>query len=65
MTAPTPAAYTPKPQRRIACARCGTDFDCGGLACWCAAESYRLPMPTDSTATCLCPACLREKAAGE
>jgi hypothetical protein len=51
-----------RPPRRIACARCGAPFDCGGDACWCAAEAYRLPMPTDPAATCLCPACLRQLA---
>lgn len=57
------AVATPLPQRRITCARCGAPFDCGGDACWCAAEAYRLPMPVDAEAACLCPACLREKAA--
>ncbi len=28
MNAPT--SFTPKAQRRIACARCGAPFDCGG-----------------------------------
>jgi hypothetical protein len=61
MTAP--ASRTPTP-RRIACARCGTSFDCALSAdCWCAAEPARLPLPGDATEDCLCPSCLR-KAAG-
>lgn len=40
MNAPIPII----PPRRIACARCGAPFDCGGDACWCAAEPYRLAM---------------------
>ena len=40
------------PLRRLACARCGTAFDCGsdgtGKACWCMDETYRLPMPEAS-----------------
>ena len=58
MNAPIP----PVPFRRVVCARCGALFDCGGEACWCAAEPYRLPMPDAATAECLCPACLRLKA---
>ena len=53
------------PARRLACARCGTTFDCGlGGDCWCAALPYRVPL-TDAgrSEDCLCPACLR-KAAG-
>jgi hypothetical protein len=51
--------------RQLACARCGTTFECsleGG--CWCAAEPYRLPLPTTTSANtdCLCPACLRKAA---
>ena len=38
-------APAPQPSRRLACARCGTAFDCGlGGECWCAAEPYRLPL---------------------
>jgi hypothetical protein len=50
-------AITP---RRIICARCGQAFDCGlGGECWCAAESFRLPMPEpQSGADCVCPRCL-------
>lgn len=60
MTTPT----APKPPRRIACARCGAPFTCDPDGdCWCAAEAYRLPMPSDPAATCLCPACLRAQAA--
>ena len=52
--------------RRLTCARCGTGFDCKrGGCCWCAVESYRLPMPESVAAEdCICPACLRAKAAG-
>jgi hypothetical protein len=49
-------------ERRIVCGRCQTAFECrpaGG--CWCAAESFRLPLPVDDT-ECLCPACLRAAA---
>jgi hypothetical protein len=52
--------------RQLACARCGTAFECGSTVgkCWCAAEDFRLPMPAaDSGEDCLCAACLR-KAAG-
>jgi Cysteine-rich CWC len=48
--------------RRIACSGCGTEFSCslsGG--CWCADESFRLPLPADAT-DCLCPDCLRKLA---
>ena len=50
---------------RIACARCGTSFECGASAgaCWCMDEAYRLPMPDTAGTTCLCPACLRAAAA--
>ena len=53
----TPAA------RRLACSGCGAEFDCylaGG--CWCADESFRLPMPADAS-DCVCPECLRKMAA--
>ncbi|HZO47838.1 MAG TPA: cysteine-rich CWC family protein [Xanthobacteraceae bacterium] len=73
MAQPKPEAKTsapPKPSaaRRLACARCGTAFDCSlGGGCWCADEPYRLPMPDsaaqDSPQDCLCPACLRAAAA--
>jgi hypothetical protein len=56
MTAPT----TPLLPRRLACARCGAPFECGGVNCWCATEPYRLPMPEDAAEDCLCPACLRK-----
>jgi len=50
--------------RRLACARCGTAFDCRlGGGCWCAAEPYRLPMTKALIEDCLCPECLH-KAAG-
>ncbi|MFL6789633.1 MAG: cysteine-rich CWC family protein [Bradyrhizobium sp.] len=46
--------------RRLACARCGTEFTCGlSGPCWCADESFRLPMPSDGS-DCLCPDCLRK-----
>jgi len=52
--------------RRLACARCGTGFDCRlGGGCWCAAEPTRLPMPDSAAEDCLCPACLRAKAAAQ
>ena len=61
-------------ERRLTCARCGREFGCSRdniEACWCNAEPYRLPMPTDPAASglaatsggCLCPSCLREAAA--
>ena len=58
------------PLRRLACARCGTAFECGSggsedAACWCMDESYRLPMPEAGAGDCLCPACLRAMAAKE
>jgi len=51
--------------RALTCVSCGTAFSCtGDIDCWCAAESFRLPMPAlDSAADCLCPPCLRAKAA--
>ncbi|WP_249159879.1 cysteine-rich CWC family protein [Bradyrhizobium tropiciagri] len=48
--------------RRLACARCGSEFSCTlGGPCWCSDESFRLPMPADG-GDCLCPACLRKLA---
>jgi hypothetical protein len=59
MTSPMPST-----NRRLACARCGTAFECSpGGGCWCDAEPYRLPMPDAATEDCLCPACLRQAAA--
>jgi hypothetical protein len=55
----------PEPLRRVICARCGKGFDCGvnvPAGCWCADESFRLPMPTSVTEDCLCPDCLRAAA---
>jgi hypothetical protein len=53
----------PNPPRQLACARCGTAFECAlDGDCWCAAEPYKLPMPADAAEDCLCPACLREAA---
>ncbi|HEY7997274.1 MAG TPA: cysteine-rich CWC family protein [Pseudolabrys sp.] len=62
-------APAPPPGRRLACARCGTAFDCGlgGASpgeCWCAAEPYRLPLTAaGASEDCLCPECLRKAAA--
>lgn len=51
--------------RALTCASCGAAFSCtGDVGCWCAAESFRLPMPAlNSAADCLCPSCLRARAA--
>jgi hypothetical protein len=50
------------PFRRLACSRCGTEFECNpGGACWCADESFRLPMPVEGE-DCLCRECLRKAA---
>jgi hypothetical protein len=49
--------------RDVTCARCGSTFGCnvsGG--CWCEAEPFRLPLPSDG-GDCLCPECLRKAAA--
>ena len=58
------ATPTPIPPRRLACARCGTPFECGRAGdCWCAAEPYRLPLTqAGEIEDCLCPACLRKAA---
>jgi beta-phosphoglucomutase-like phosphatase (HAD superfamily) len=59
------AATVPVP-RRLACARCGTEFGCTLSGdCWCGEESARLPLPTTGTgfADCLCRDCLRAIAA--
>jgi hypothetical protein len=49
--------------RRLTCSGCGAEFTCGlSATCWCADESFRLPMPGDN-ADCLCPDCLRRAAA--
>jgi len=51
------------PSRRLACAGCGTEFGCNlSGPCWCMAEEFRMPMPSDG-GDCLCPDCLREAAA--
>ena len=59
------ATTTANPPRRLACARCGTTFECGlGGDCWCAAEPYQLPLTAaGEIEDCLCPACLRQAAA--
>ena len=51
---------------RIACERCGCEFDCSlskAGKCWCAKETFRLPVPLPPEAGdirgCLCPSCLR------
>jgi Cysteine-rich CWC len=59
--------------RGLICARCGASFDCRpDGACWCADESFRLPVPGGAApggaapgddTDCLCPACLRAEAA--
>lgn len=64
MTNPLAAAI-PVP-RRLACARCGTEFGCSLSGdCWCGEESARLPLPATGTgfADCLCRDCLRVIAA--
>jgi len=54
---------TPASPRQLACARCGTVFECRlGGGCWCAEEALRLPMPDAAGEDCLCPACLRTAA---
>jgi len=61
----TMSASSSAASRRLACARCGTAFECGAAsgACWCAAEPYRLPLTEAGWAEdCLCPKCLREAA---
>jgi hypothetical protein len=51
--------------RNLTCARCGAAFDCElGGECWCAAESFKLPVTKAGGAEdCLCPSCLRKAAA--
>jgi len=52
------------PARQLTCAGCGAAFECAQSGeCWCAAESYRVPMPASANDDCLCPACLRQLAA--
>lgn len=56
--------------RSLTCAACGAAFACTGDAdCWCGDEPYRLPMPIttalEAAADCLCPRCLRARAARE
>jgi hypothetical protein len=55
----------PAESRTLACARCGAAFGCGVAtgACWCMDEDFRVPMPTDASADCLCADCLRQMAA--
>ncbi|HEY5167128.1 MAG TPA: cysteine-rich CWC family protein [Pseudolabrys sp.] len=54
---------TASPPRKLACARCGSAFECQlSAGCWCAAEPYRLPMTNAASEDCLCPACLRQAA---
>jgi hypothetical protein len=48
--------------RRLACANCGTEFNCDPAGdCWCKEESLRVPMPATGE-DCLCPKCLRKLA---
>ena len=64
MTEPEQAPMMKSP-RTLACARCGSVFECRSAAgdCWCAAEPYRLPLTTaGAIEDCLCPACLRQAA---
>ncbi|MEI9922345.1 MAG: hypothetical protein WDN50_01045 [Bradyrhizobium sp.] len=50
------------PARRLACSGCGTEFTCNvGGSCWCAEETFILPMPADG-GDCLCRDCLRKAA---
>jgi hypothetical protein len=52
------------PARVVVCARCGASFGCDlSGECWCAHETFRLPIPTDAASDCLCPVCLRAAAA--
>ena len=47
---------------RIVCSSCGAQFTCNPAGpCWCADETFRLPMPVDG-GDCLCPDCLRQAA---
>ncbi|HEV3500787.1 MAG TPA: cysteine-rich CWC family protein [Bradyrhizobium sp.] len=49
--------------RRLTCSRCGTEFTCNPAGpCWCADETFRLPMPEDGE-DCLCRDCLRKATA--
>lgn len=64
-SAMTQTAEPKKPAitRNLNCARCGAAFGCGlSGGCWCEAEPYRLPLPTQAAQDCLCPACLRDAA---
>lgn len=52
--------------RRLVCESCGGEFMClrdTDGACWCEAETYRLPMPLPADGgafgDCLCLSCLR------
>jgi hypothetical protein len=48
--------------RRLACSRCGAEFDCDPSgSCWCKYETLRLPMPVAGE-NCLCRNCLRKAA---
>jgi hypothetical protein len=54
------ALSNPPPARTLACARCRAAFNCNpGGECWCADESFRLPLPASGAEDCLCPDCLR------
>ena len=48
------------------CSVCGAVFACEPAgACWCKDETFRLPLPDPAAghAGCLCPTCLRDRAA--
>jgi len=57
-----PKEMPPPEPRRLACARCGTEFACDlSGTCWCAEEAAKLPMPVEGE-DCLCRECLRKAA---
>ncbi|HEY1748003.1 MAG TPA: cysteine-rich CWC family protein [Xanthobacteraceae bacterium] len=58
-------AWMKAPPRLVVCENCGGEFGCSRDdigECWCAKESYRLPLPPETTRfkDCLCPQCLRK-----
>ncbi|OAF05305.1 hypothetical protein AYJ54_21540 [Bradyrhizobium centrolobii] len=62
MTNPKEFPLQAPPARRLACARCGTEFGCDlSGTCWCVEETARLPMPVEGE-DCLCRECLRKAA---
>ena len=65
MTIPKEIPLQERQPRRLACARCGTEFGCDLSGnCGCAEETARLPMPVKGE-DCLCRECLRKAAAVE